>query len=275
MANFAGYKGMRTTARVATIAVLLGASGAAFAELYVSPVVRSSVTMDAPSAPSAPAASQAEGGDGATPAASAASVRSISGRQAETGEFLMRESEETNVMKFGKNVPLFVALENLVPKDWTVKLEEGLEKQPVSWSGGDDWKGVLGAIASGNDLKLAMNEGDKRLALARNEEAATNLAARAPVVWALKPSVSMRDNLQAWAAQAGWSLDWSVDVDYPIEHAAKFNGAFEGEGGVVDQLLQGTAENTYPLSAVFYSGNKVLRVVEGGFRQDKTGGSEE
>lgn len=268
MANFAGYQGMRTTARVATMAVLLSASGAAFAELYVSPVVRSSVTLDAPSGP---AASQADGSGGA---ASAASVRSISGRQAETGEFLMRESEETSVMKFGKNVPLFVALENLVPKDWTVKLEEGLEKQPVSWSGGEDWKSVVEAIAGGNDLKLAINEADKRLALARGEEAAANLAARTPVVWALKPSLSMRDNLQAWAAQAGWSVDWAVDVDYPIDHEAKFKGAFEGEGGVVDQLLGGTAESAYPLSAVFYAGNKVLRVVEGGFRQNVTGESE-
>lgn len=73
---------------------------------------------------------------------------------------------------------------------------------------------------------------------------------------------TLRQALIRWAKQAKWVFDsehWTLDVDFPIKAAARFEGGFES---AVAQLLAAAQLNAHPLQACFYS-NQVLRVLAG------------
>ncbi len=73
---------------------------------------------------------------------------------------------------------------------------------------------------------------------------------------------TLRQALIRWARQAKWVFDsehWTLDVDFPIKAAARFEGGFES---AVAQLLAAAQLNAHPLQACFYS-NQVLRVLAG------------
>lgn len=71
---------------------------------------------------------------------------------------------------------------------------------------------------------------------------------------------TLRQALIRWAKQAKWVFipeHWTLEVDFPIKAAARFEGGFEN---AVAQLLAAAQLNAQPLQACFYS-NQVLRVV--------------
>jgi len=223
----------------------------AVADLYVSPVVRDTVEYDVSSGPD-----------------------EIAGSSTVHGDFVMQETTApgNNLMRYGSNVPLFVALDYLVPgaEAWRVHLDDGIENRVISWEGGSTWEGVLTAIAEQNSLSIVMNHGDKAIGVAETEEIALSLAKTTPEVWRLAPERTLRENLDFWANQAGWSLSWSEDlrIDYPITHKATLVGPFEGQGGVVDRLLGAFRNEPIALTATFYTQNKVLRINEAGYSQE-------
>jgi len=64
-----------------------------------------------------------------------------------------------------------------------------------------------------------------------------------------------------WAAQAGWQLLWELPVDYAVEAHTQVNGSFEEAVAIVARSME-SAE--IPMKAVFYQGNKVLRIMAKG-----------
>ncbi|WP_172401052.1 TcpQ domain-containing protein [Alcaligenes faecalis] len=71
---------------------------------------------------------------------------------------------------------------------------------------------------------------------------------------------TLRQALVRWAKQAEWVFapeHWTLEVDFPIKAAARFEGSFES---AVAQLLVAAQLNAHPLQACFYS-NQVLRVL--------------
>ncbi len=259
----------------------LTVSNVALAELYISPVLRNTVTYSpsisatqpaaspvaapAPAPVSAPVSAQPV----AAPAAPVAQA-SIKGNSTVHGEFEMKaEPKKGNL--FGRNVPLFVALENLVPnaKSWSIVFQPGTENLPVSWKDATDWRDAVVQISKSSRLMIAINESAKRISVARSADMAKRLAQPGQDVWQLNTQLSLRGNLEAWAKKAGWKVDWgTTQIDYPVDHSATLVGNFAGRGGVVDRVLSATAGREVPLTAKFYRGNNVVVIQEDGYKPE-------
>jgi len=85
-----------------------------------------------------------------------------------------------------------------------------------------------------------------------------------PEPWAISANdATLRRALNKWVQRAGWQLVWDASVDVPINVDAKFTGDFNT---AVKHLFQSLSAADVNLSAVLYSGNRVLRVTESGRR---------
>lgn len=196
----------------------------------------------------------------------------VTGHSQFHGDFIMKENYQNNVMKFGKNVPIFVALEKIVPSsnEWFIHIDDGLENKTVSWKGGNSWEDVLSTIAEQNNLYIKINNAERAIGISTNSDVAYQLAKKIPTVWRLSEKLSLRENISHWCKKAGWNLEWDpiLNVDYPVVHGAVLTGKFVGQGGVIDQLLFSLKDNTKPLRAEFHTLNKVLLVTNAGYRQE-------
>lgn len=231
--------------------LFLMAASTAVADLYVSPIVRDTVEYDA-----------------------STDLNGLSGSSIVHGDFSMREafSLDNNSAWYGSNVPLFVALEYLIPgsEAWKVNLDDGIENRVISWNGGSSWESALTAIADQNGLSIVMNSKENAIGVSQFREVAVALAAINPEVWQLIPSRTLKENLDAWSKQAGWSLSWdeNLRVDYPITQKATLLGPFAGEGGAVDRLLAVFRNEPIALAGTFYIQNRVMRITEAGYRKE-------
>lgn len=72
---------------------------------------------------------------------------------------------------------------------------------------------------------------------------------------------TLNATLARWAASAGWQLLWELPVDYAVEARTHVRGTFEEAVSIVASSME-TAE--IPMKAVFYQGNKVLRIMAKG-----------
>jgi hypothetical protein len=85
---------------------------------------------------------------------------------------------------------------------------------------------------------------------------------RSNQTWDIVPAdKTLNAALARWAAQAGWQLVWDLPVDYAVEARTVVPGTFEEAVGLVARSMD-SAE--IPMKAIFYSGNKVLRIVAKG-----------
>lgn len=266
-------------------AALIGAacSSAVHAELYISPVVRDSVTYQKPADVPAPAPSFSDLTKAPAPYNPAPAVpvpapatQKVVGTSTVHGKFEMESTKRTGEMSFGKNVPLFAALENLVPnsKSWSIVFEPGTENTPVSWRDAANWHDAVDQISKNNRLVIAVNDQDKRIAVSRTADMAQKLAQPGSQVWTLKAGKSLRQNLNDWAEKAKWQIDWSkTEINYPIDHTATLVGPFVGKGGVLDRVLNATADRQTPLTGRFFHGNSVVVITEAGYSPEHQPGT--
>ncbi|MND11573.1 Toxin co-regulated pilus biosynthesis protein Q [compost metagenome] len=283
---------------LAMLAVMCGiTSTAAIAELYVSPVVSSSQPggfdpiAGAPTAkPAAPtsfvsANAQAQAVANAVKAAGAPVPLPVGSAlptykpvvvPATNSKFLNSPSGASQVaaapvMKYGKNIPLSVVFDKLVPKyeGWTVNMEDGIGTKKVSWNGGNTWKEVLSKISNENGFTIVVNEAEKAIGVSSSMVLAESLAHKQNQIWKIESGKGLRENLTAWATKAGWKIQWdeNLDVDYPITNSAVLVGPFAGKGGVIDRVIYSLRNKDRPLTAVFYTGNNVVLIKDAGFKQ--------
>lgn len=255
-------------------AALMGltVSHVALAELYISPALRSTVSYDAKENP-APVATPAKPAETLVIKASELASQGekagvITGKSTVHGDFEINKSGSL----FGKNVPLFVALENLLPpgSSHQVVLQPGIENMPVSWNGATDYRHAFKQIEANHKLSIVINDEHRRIGVARSAQLAEQISNRGQDVWVLQDNSSLRTNLEAWAKKANWRLDWgSTQIDYPVDHGATLIGKFDGAGGVVDRVLSSTRGRETPLTAVFYKGNNVVLVTEAGYKPEE------
>jgi hypothetical protein len=74
----------------------------------------------------------------------------------------------------------------------------------------------------------------------------------------LQPGRSIGEQLALWAEADGWQLSWEA-TDFTISQAITLNGDFVAQ---VKTLMESANAEGNGINATFYSGNKVLRVVE-------------
>lgn len=86
--------------------------------------------------------------------------------------------------------------------------------------------------------------------------------ASAAGMWEIVPAdKTLNTALARWAATAGWQLLWELPVDYAVDARTSVPGTFEEAVGMVAESME-TAE--IPMKAIFYEGNRVLRIVAKG-----------
>ena len=90
--------------------------------------------------------------------------------------------------------------------------------------------------------------------------------AYAPVSSAPLWEISLADKtlnsaLARWTTQAGWQLLWELPVDYSVEANTTLTGSFEQ---AVEKVAKSMESAEIPMKAIFYKGNKVLRITAKG-----------
>lgn len=80
--------------------------------------------------------------------------------------------------------------------------------------------------------------------------------------WEITPGdKTLNSALARWAQSAGWQLIWELPVDYSVDARTTIRGSFEEAVGMVARSMD-SAE--IPMKAIFYEGNRVLRIVARG-----------
>lgn len=82
-----------------------------------------------------------------------------------------------------------------------------------------------------------------------------------PTWTVLQSDKTLNGTLQRWAAGAGWQLMWELPVDYAVAARTELHGSFADAVGMVVKSMEGA---DVPMKAIFYDGNKVLRIVAKG-----------
>lgn len=76
--------------------------------------------------------------------------------------------------------------------------------------------------------------------------------------WSIEPG-SLRAQITAWTARAGYQLVWKASHDYDMDSHARFQGDFVG---AVKNLFTGLQHAGFPLRVTLYKGNNVMEVSE-------------
>lgn len=173
------------------------------------------------------------------------------------------------VIGFGSQIPLELAIKQVVPQGgcWKVNIDRDVSGRKVSWSGGDEWQSILNRVAGQHGFKAHIDEANCVIGIAPDGELAKQYAKPHVNVWHLDPAKSLRENLSAWADQAGWHLAWDTKMDFPIEYPARLFGPLAGEEGAVAQVLNTLLNSASPLKAEFKLGNRVIWIKESGFNR--------
>lgn len=193
--------------------------------LYISPVVKDSVTY------------QAEHVDG-----EGQDNDQIEGKSTVHGKFMMREHDSHQaLLRFGDNVPLFIALEKVVPnsEEWAIHFDEGIENIAVGWDGGQSWQGILDLISRNSGIEIFINSEDMAIGVSKSKSIAEAMAHKKPQVWRLSSRKGLQENLKAWARSENKDLIFSEDVkniNYEVPDIT-IVGPLVKPGGAIDQVL--------------------------------------
>jgi hypothetical protein len=138
-------------------------------------------------------------------------------------------------------------------------------KKPMasSTSSNRSMDGVLIAALSNTSKSASTKDAIQAPKTAQQDAVkATSPEKAAPQVWEISPTdKTLNAALARWTAIAGWQLSWELPVDYSVEVKTVVPGTFEEAVELVTKSME-TAE--IPMKAIFYNGNKVLRIVQKG-----------
>lgn len=85
-----------------------------------------------------------------------------------------------------------------------------------------------------------------------------SVAWRSDGAWIVMADTSLRDTLNGWSEQAGWTLIWDHPRDYRIRASARFSGSFEE--AIVD--LMDSIYSHHPDLVAKTHPNKVVRIFQ-------------
>ena len=204
-----------------------------------------------------------------------------------------------NTAGWAKDMPLSLAIRQVVPSDFEVK-ENGVSlTKHASWSGDRPWDQTLETLSQQGDFVSHIDWSKKQVSLApRLPATAVAHVAPAPVKiapavaapvkpkpsaltisetvspqfvaatrpiappaaqWVLSPSMTLRENVESWAKKAGWSVVWEA-ADYPIIASANFSGDFASAEGPLAKLIGAYESSDQPLIANLTTMDRVVYV---------------
>ncbi len=182
----------------------------------------------------------------------------------------------------GANVPLSGALRMIMQFDgWHAFIAHGVDRNTVvSWHGGVPWTDAIKNVAVQAGITAEIDWIAKTVTLVPGKLVLPRAETMAPVqpvsilktllrfqepslqpVWKLTPADgTIKAALARWAKQADWKMSWEMpnDEDFHFDQSASYTGSFED---AVRHLAISLKESALPIKAIFYRGNRVLRIV--------------
>jgi len=86
-------------------------------------------------------------------------------------------------------------------------------------------------------------------------------------MWQLDPSLTLRENVEAWTKKAGWNKVVWLAVDYPVIAPASFEGHFASQTGPLAQVISAYENSDQPLVARLSVKDKVVEIRNKNFLQ--------
>jgi type IV pili sensor histidine kinase/response regulator len=200
---------------------------------------------------------------------------------------------EKPVDGFANNIPLAVALRQILPPDYSFSLAPDIDTATsVSWRGGAGWRDVLRSMLT--NASLGFSEDGRAIRITRTSSfgafaAAPPIAAplpepvvvsqpvaqvlpaqtvvleQAPVAegpiidtWSAESGQSLRNVLEAWCQKTGIQLVWQAEYDYPLQASYSTTSTFED---AVRNLLLGFQEAQPQPYASLYNNPSVGQAV--------------
>lgn len=192
------------------------------------------------------------------------------------------------------DVALIDALQQIVPDGWTARKIGAVDtQQMVSWKGGKTWTGVLDEIASIYGLDIVVNWDTHTVSVAKGTPSAapavktlhgtttlsadgirmTTVTTTKPIgsaaptqTWVLSKRLTLRENIEAWAKTAGWTVSWGA-VDYPIVADVTLSGPIDADNGPIATVMKAYEDADQPLVARVSEANHVIRVENRDYQQ--------
>lgn len=205
------------------------------------------------------------------------------------------------VKGWAKDIPLSTALKQVVPNGWKARKSGNVDlNQSVSWTGGKDWVSVLGDLTSDYNFNANINWNSKEIYITPlgASSVSTNVSSVSPrpvfsdsttkfaspvsasvssgysynQTWVLSKSKTLRENIEGWAKQAGWTVSWGAP-DYRIVADVNLTGAIDSPSGPIARVIAAYKDADQPLTASLSSGNKVIRIESRNFQQETVVGT--
>lgn len=180
--------------------------------------------------------------------------------------FAAAEADDGMVQGFGKGQPLYLVIRQIVPKSVPVRLGRGTDAAaPLSWDTGRQplpWRQVLEEALQNSGLAVVDEGGGIVIEAAASRPAEP--AADASRQWTAAAGVTLRETLTRWAADSGWTVDWTASArDRLFGASAQFSGDFET---AADSLLRTFTTGPGGLRAQFHQKNRVLEIWAAGMQ---------
>lgn len=200
---------------------------------------------------------------------------------------------------WGKDIPLSTALKQVVPDGWKAKKMGSVDlNKKVNWNGNKPWVNVLDDLAVQNGFKANVDWNSKTLTISSTNSFENKVAN--PVVssvsttsrpvfsgtsvsstgsvspsysyssgrtWQLVSTKTLKENIQQWANDAGWTLSWAAP-DYPIVGNMTLTGQIDAADGPIARVVAAYAKAKQPLRASINEGNKVIRIESRNYNQE-------
>lgn len=122
---------------------------------------------------------------------------------------------------------------------------------------------VIDTRPASRDSGLTLRKTESQQFVAAESASADATPPAVPLqTWTTTPAdKTLQNALARWSLSAGWQLIWELPQDFSIEAAASINGSFEDAVSAITGSLQLTET---PVTAIFFEGNRVLRIVAKG-----------
>jgi hypothetical protein len=207
----------------------------------------------------------------------------VTGRVSELGREQVPASALTQTVQgWADEIPLDMALSQVVPADWSIQARGLNLKGNISWRGDRPWVEVLSDLTRQGrfnanvvwDRKVVVVfpvgalEGTAISPIASAPQHTSApvvqpvLVPAAPLVksWKIDPSKTLRGNIESWVKQAGWNtLVWEA-ADYPIVAPATLEGEFTSPTGPLAKLIEAYRDSDQPLEVKLSTMDKVVHV---------------
>lgn len=182
---------------------------------------------------------------------------------------------------WAKDVPLEMALAQVIPQNWKIETRGVNLKKNLSWKGDRPWVEVLSDLTRDGQFNAnvvwdlhtvvifpvgASDGSSARIDVKPSTSAVVaqslpTVKAETPAnIWKLDPRLTLKGNIEVWTKQAGWNTVIWEAVDYPIAAPAVFQGDFVSSEGPLARLVDAFRNSDQPLEVRLSTMDKVVHV---------------